>query len=129
VAVVEGSVRVEWGDTANRRRVTLGPRDMVRVSDADGPVVRREAPVQRLVAWRDGRLDFDDAPLPDVLAEIARWYGVPIRVADSVLARRTFSSTFPTNDLDEVVDVLELALGADVTRAGDTLVLTRRRAP
>jgi transmembrane sensor len=78
------------------------------------------------LAWTLGRLVFRDAPIPELAADLERWYGVQLRVTDSALARRHFTGTFSTEPPDSVLKVIGLALGARVEQRGDTAYL---RAP
>ena len=72
VGVIEGQVRVSGPDAAGQ---TLIARQALIV-DADGRLQAAEATTDRaVVAWRSGRLDFNDVPLSRVIAELRR-YGV-----------------------------------------------------
>lgn len=71
-------------------------------------------------AWMKGRLVFRDAPMDQVRADLRRWYGVELRVTDSLLQRRVFTGSFTTEPADRVLDAIRLALGASIVRRGDT---------
>jgi transmembrane sensor len=75
------------------------------------------------VAWTSGRLVFRDAPLAEVQAELRRWYGIELRVADPALADRHLTITLAGDPPDQVLRVIELALGASIERRGDTAVV------
>lgn len=55
----------------------------------NGRVTTQEADVYAAVAWKDGYFSFNDAGLPEVMRQLARWYNVEVefrgRVADDVL--------------------------------------------
>ena len=63
---------------------------MMATAGADGVVrVRSAVAADRYVGWSDGRLTFDDTPLPEAVAEIDRWYDLDIgRVIPGWLRRR-----------------------------------------
>jgi transmembrane sensor len=126
VVVVAGAVAVRGASDPRDRAVTLRPGDLARVPTQGAPVVRHEAPVDRLVAWRVGTLGFDQAPLPEVLAELGRWYGLEFRLGDTSLAARHLSATFPTADLDETLAILTAALGLSATRGTSVITLDPR---
>lgn len=123
VALVSGSasLRSEHGPAA---AVTLFPND-IGTLDAGAPAVQveRGASLDALVAWPAGRLEFEDAPLGDVAAALARWYGMPVVLADSALASRRFTGTLRLDSLDDALEVLRLSLGVQVARQADTLVV------
>lgn len=73
--------------------------------------------------WVDGRLDFADAPMPDVQRELMRWYGLELRLGDPTLASRHVTASFQGDSVGRVLQVLALALGANVEQRGDTAIL------
>ena len=75
-------------------------------------------------AWTRGQLVFRDSPLSEVSADLRRWYGIDLRVADTSLTGRHLSATFVMKDpRDHVLKVIALSLGADIELRGDTAVL------
>ena len=80
------------------------------------------------LAWTRGRLVFRDAPLTDVAAELRRWYGVELRAGDAAIAGRRLTASFEREDSRQVLEVIALALGAEMTLGGDTAVLNAASA-
>lgn len=104
--------------------IELDPGDVGLLGPADAiPVVARQVAVSYLVSWREGRLDFRDALVGDVLAELGRWYAVDFRLGDSALAARRITHTFKANDLADALEVLSLSLGVRAERAGAVVTL------
>jgi transmembrane sensor len=75
------------------------------------------------MAWTRGQLAYRDAPLAEVQADLRRWYGIELQVADAVLAQRTLTASFRGDSAAQVIQVIALALGADVVQRGDTILL------
>jgi hypothetical protein len=86
-------------------------------------VVARGGVTEDDLAWTRGRLVFRDAPLAQVAADLRRWYGVRLEVADSSLLARHLTASFDGEPLDRVLDVISLALGVTTQRSGDRVVL------
>jgi transmembrane sensor len=129
VAVDSGSVAIGAADQNHVRGAVLNARDRAIV-DADGVVsVERSAVSEDDLAWTQGRLIFRDAPLVLVGAELYRWYGVRLRVADSTLANLHLTASFSGEPIDRVLDVIALSLGARVERQGNVAVLHRATEP
>jgi len=128
VAVLAGSVAVSQA-AAPDGRVTLGPRDVARISAAGPLDVVHEVPVERLTGWRDGTLNFDDATLEAVAAELSRWYGVEIVVADSSVAGLHLNAPIPTANLDEALAIVAAALPIEVRRAAARITLVAKGSP
>jgi transmembrane sensor len=124
VRVVLVTGRASFARESAARAVELAPGEVAQLGAADvSPVVTRAADVARLVSWREGRLDFVDAPLSEVLAELGRWYALEFRVEDSTLTSRRLTHTFATGDLTDALEVLSLSLGARAERAGSVVTL------
>ncbi|MEP7347405.1 MAG: FecR domain-containing protein, partial [Gemmatimonadaceae bacterium] len=119
VAVREGAVSVSRaGAESGGNAVLLGDHDVARIA-ADGvPAVTTDSAVERLFAWRDGDLVFENAPLADVASELSRWYDVDVRFADPELASRHLTSTFKNEPIDEVLRVIGLSAEVRFERRG-----------
>ena len=129
VAVDSGSVAIGAADQKHSRGAVLNARDRATV-DAQGVVaVERSAVSDDDLAWIQGRLVFRDAPLILVGAELYRWYGVRLRVADSSLANLHLTASFVGEPVDRVLNVIALSLGARIERQGNVAILYRAPSP
>lgn len=125
VAVDSGSVAIGAADQRRVRGAVLNARDRASV-DAQGVVsVERSAVSADDLAWTEGRLVFRDSPLVLVGAELYRWYGVRLRVADSSLADLHLTASFSGEPVDRVLNVIALSLGARIERQGNVAILYR----
>jgi len=128
VAVDSGSVAIGAADQKHSRGAVLNARDRAIV-DAQGVVsVERSAVSEDDLAWIQGRLVFRDAQLILVGAELYRWYGVRLRVADSYLANLHLTASFSGEPVDRVLNVIALSLGARIERQGNVAILYRAPA-
>jgi transmembrane sensor len=128
VVVDSGSVAIGAADEKHSRGAVLNARDRA-VVDAQGTVaVERAALAPEDLAWTQGRLVFRDAPLILVGAELYRWYGVRLRVADPSLADLHLTASFSGEPVDRVLNVIALTLGARVERQGNVAILSRAPA-
>jgi len=129
VAVDSGSVAIGSADQNHVRGAVLNARDRATV-DAQGVVsVERSAVSEDDIAWTQGRLVFRDAPMVLVGAELYRWYGVRLRVADSSLVNLHLTASFSGESIDRVLDVIALTLGAHIDRQGNVAVMHRAADP
>jgi transmembrane sensor len=127
VVVTSGAVALHVHSVQSDSGVVLRAGDLGML-DTDGRVTTRRAAVtDDDLAWTRGRLIFSDAPIAQVSADLRRWYGVEMRVADSSLARRHLTASFAGEPVERVLEVIALTLGADVERRGDTAVLLAAR--
>jgi transmembrane sensor len=120
VSVSQGSVSLQG---ANRPTggVVLHPGEKGVVLPSGNTEKRRGVPED--MAWLRGQLVFREAPISEVIASLHRWYGINLRVADPALASRHLTATFSGEPADRVLDVIRLALGAQIERRGDTAIV------
>lgn len=129
VAVDSGSVAVGAAEQdPNATAAVLNARDRATVDTRGIVVVERSAVSDDDLAWTQGRLVFRDAPLILVGAELYRWYGVRLRVADSSLANLHLTASFSGEPVDRVLNVIALSLGARIERQGNVAILHRATA-
>jgi transmembrane sensor len=123
VAVLDGAVAVRSAHRTRTLADTLRARD--RGVLLPGGVFRVErqavAGVGEDVAWTGRQLSLRDASVTQVAGELARWYGLSLRVTDSTLRTRRLTATFEQAPREEIARVLAAALGGTSRLAGDTL--------
>jgi len=127
VAVDSGVVAIGASDhpVGSGGGAVLHARDRA-IADPSGTVaVERAAVSDDDLAWVHGRLVFRDAPLVLVGAELYRWYGVRLRVADSSLANLHLTASFSGEPVDRVLNVIALSLGAQIERQGSVAILQK----
>ncbi len=122
VAVTHGIVALRDTSVGSAAPVELRAGDR-GVLQAGTVAVARGTVTDDDMAWTRGQLAYRDTPLAEVQADVRRWYGIELQVRDSVLARRTLTASFRGDSAAQVVQVIALALGADVVQRGDTILL------
>lgn len=73
IALVSGEVLVYH----HRQRVKLVPREVLRIP-ATGQWVKLPKDLYELVAFKDGNFYYDSTKLETILADLSRWYKVPL---------------------------------------------------
>jgi ferric-dicitrate binding protein FerR (iron transport regulator) len=99
VVLVEGSVSVSLASGAVH---VLRPSERLVVDDAGAARVERVSSGE-FTSWREGILRFTSRPLSSVLAELSRYYGVPI-VHDGLDEVRLTGKLVLFDDLSTVLD-------------------------
>jgi transmembrane sensor len=122
VVVASGSVSLQ--DTTQRHQsAMLRAGDRGTLVRGAAPQVQHGADTALDLAWTQGRIRFDNAPVSRVQAELRRWYGIELQMADSALAARHVTASFSTEPGDQVVKIIALTLGATVEQRGDTALM------
>jgi len=122
VAVAEGSVAVRAADSL-RNGVVLRRGDLARLDAAGQARVEHDIAIDRYLAWTEGRLEFTNVPLRDVIPQLVRWYDLDIRLGDSSLAGRPLTASLGTESADEMLRLLEASLQVRVERHGQVVIL------
>lgn len=112
VVVAEGSVAIE-GDGGALTRGDLARRRGGRVE------VEHGVDVSRYLAWTEGRLEFVNRPLREVIPHLERWYGLDIRLADSALGDRLVTATIAGEGASEALTLLARSLALRLEQQGD----------
>src|SRR6202048_443275 len=128
VAVASGSVALGAHGSDRTSAEVLRARDRATVNPSGIVGVERSAVSDDDLAWVQGRLVFRDAPVIQVGAELSRWYGVRLRVADSTLSNLHLTASFSGESVDRVLNVIALSLGARIERQGNVAPLHRATA-
>lgn len=132
VTVREGTVQVRLGASDVRPasapyQLTAGDQ-LSMLPDGGAPIVRHlsEDAVTDALAWREGRIVFDHAPLSEVLARFAYYHGQGITAAPGA-AHLQVSGRYNLDDLEQFFSALEEVLPVQVThdRSGTTRVIPR----
>jgi transmembrane sensor len=121
VAVTHGIVALRDASDAGPAGVELRAGDRGVVS-AGAVAVTRGTVTEDETSWTRGRLAYRDAPLSEVRADLKRWYGIDLQIADSALSRLTV--TMPAQpDSASVINTIVTLLGADMVQRGGSLIL------
>lgn len=122
VAVVEHAVSVTVG--GDSQRLTEG--QVTAYDDRGlGPVAQSD--IASLLAWRQDRLFFQDAPLGEVVADLDRYRPGRIVILDQAVAALPVTGFFHAAQAEAALQTIEATLPVRVTRLTDRLVLIRAR--
>lgn len=62
--------------------------------------------VNNVIAWKDGKLIFDETPFQEVVRKLGRWFNTDIRLADESIANYRYTATFTNENLSQVMELL-----------------------
>lgn len=136
VVVSEGrvAVRPTTPDRSGRASAAVLTRGQALDLPSPGlPAVIDSLDTQQDLGWTRGVLSFKNAPVPDVLMELGRWYDVEVSASDPSIASQRLTIAFDQQPLEVILQEIALALGARVERNGKSIRLvpapTARAAP
>lgn len=123
VDVTSGRVSLsEIGNPSNRILLTMGMKGTFNSESKE--LVSVEFENQNFQAWRTEVLVFDDLKMSTVLDDMEEYFGVDLSVENEAILNCTFTSSFTSPTLEEVVEILSLTLDLDYTETGNKYTFT-----
>jgi transmembrane sensor len=108
--------------------LVAGERATIPVMAVTGRAAAAVAPVapvevERALAWQERRLEFEDVPLADVVAEFNRYNTHQLVIDDPRLETRRFGGTFRADGYPAFVRLLETTFGVTAERSEGRTIL------
>lgn len=125
VSVLSGLVAVSQhtrdGQAEELARLTQG-QQIEHMPSANDAVVT-DFDEASVFAWRTGKALYEKTPLFEVVADLNRYFKVPLEIADDEIANLPVTGTFNLNDQNVVVDALESAFSLMAIKRIDGVIL------
>ena len=100
--LVEGKVLVN--DLQKQAEVKLDPGQQSLLKN--GRITTNNNPnIEQVTAWKSGYFYFAQTPVPEIMKQVARWYGATVTI-DPAVAAETFSGKIPRRS--EIQDLMRL---------------------
>ncbi|QJQ20512.1 iron dicitrate transport regulator FecR [Pseudomonas sp. SK] len=87
-----------------------------------------QADATKAMAWKQGRIVFEQTPLAEAVALLRHYRKAAIRLDDPSLAALKLSGVFDAHDVDRLLALLPSILPVSVQQQGDGSVQIRRKA-
>jgi len=121
VTLMEGHVAVT-SRNPSESPVEMRPRQELRLPDAGKGTLRDDVDVLQALAWREGKLVFDNEPLERVVARMNNYGATPI-AAEGPAAQLRISGVFKAGDTAAFVDAMQSYFGLTALRREDAISL------
>lgn len=135
VVVREGSVAVRQNNPdmdsveeddqvadENRSEVVLAKGERTRVAVGQFPTPPEQVSLAPYLAWVNGMMTFEGAPLNEVVRRLNLYYDMEFEVADSSLLEKRLTASFQREQLDRVLQIITFSLDIDYEQQGDTIL-------
>jgi len=131
VSVLEGAVTVNPPDgTPNAPAIGRLEANRSLTFGAHGALSpEHAADVRRIVAWREGKLVFDDVPLAQAMAEYNRYTTHKVEIGSPRIGRLPVSGVLDVADSDALRILLRDALSLRLVERSGTIVLVEPEEP
>lgn len=121
VVLVEGKVSLNTTGRQTDEVVILKPGDRAIYDKISNQTVLTNGKIDQYVEWHNGRLVFDETPLPEVAVQLSRWFGVEITVDDPQIKNYRLTTTFENESLHEILELIRLSSPIDIKYVNATL--------
>ena len=121
VVLTSGKVAVDRPAGLAPEKVLMTPGDLVETSSARPGLRQRRVQPALYAGWTQGRLRFEQTPVPEVMQLLRDSYGLRVEVADSAILRKTVYGVVPTTTPDVLLAALAKTLNVQVVRRGNTV--------
>jgi ferric-dicitrate binding protein FerR (iron transport regulator) len=119
VLLTEGSVTIR---TSGGNEIKMKPGDFIKVENQ--VPARQMVDQQRVLAWKESKLDFANTPIREVAKIIARDYGVKVTLADKSIGESTISGIMPNDNLDVLIQALEATGDYKITKSDGEIIIS-----
>lgn len=126
VAVAQGRVAMDdqHAGAHQRERLEAGAGQRVSYDPQTSMMSVDSVTPTQATAWRDHRLEFIDEPLGVVVANLNRYAGRPLRIADADLNSLSYTGTIRTDAIDSWVNALPEVFPVRVSNQADRVILS-----
>jgi len=125
--LVAGAVKV----ARDKQEALLRPGQQARISEKDSRFSIAQAPMDEVLAWKNGEFYFDSTDIRTIMRQIARWYDVQIVYADANMEDIRFSGSIArkenVGELLELLELLQLDGRLKLRLDGRRILVTRSR--
>lgn len=108
--LISGKVFLEQNETDGKTKAIgyMEPGLHVDYNIKTGEVTSTRGKIDKFIAWKDGRLVFEDASITEVAKKLSRMYNMDIEVADEV-KDNIYTVTFVDEPIFQILDLMTIA--------------------
>ncbi|MGZ5190808.1 MAG: FecR family protein [Flavisolibacter sp.] len=119
VLLTEGSVTLR---TKDGKELHLRPGDFIKIEN--NIPEKKSADQEKVLAWKQAKLSFENTPMNEVAKIIARHYGVKVSISDKAIGEKTISGVMPNDNLDVLIEALEATGDYKISKSGNDLIIS-----
>ncbi|MGQ8336939.1 FecR family protein [Sunxiuqinia sp. A32] len=106
--LVEGTV-ILYEKKNNRQIKVLSPGECLKFDASKNAYLLETGNTKKYTAWKDGMLVFKNDAITEVAKKLARWYNIDVEITNERVKEFTYTATFTTETLSQVLELLTLA--------------------
>jgi len=121
IVLAEGKVSLNTDGEKRANEIIMKPGDRAVYDKTSNLTSVTNEPIEKYIAWHDGKMVFDETAMPEVASQIGRWFGVEVVIADPKINKYRITTTFENESLHEVLELLRLSSPIEIKYIQATL--------
>ncbi len=112
------------GKTTKKAPVILGKSEAVYYEKNTTKLLKERDTTQNALAWKTGKLEFEDRPLNEILQALERNYPIKFQLEFQQVRNCPGTVDFQRETLEEIVEILEYILATEITQQDTYYLIT-----
>ncbi len=121
VVLAEGKVSLSTNGDESAEALIMKPGDRVVFDKISNQTTLTNGKVDKYIDWHNGKLVFDETPMPEVATQLGRWFGVEIVINDPKIENYKLTTTFENESLHQILELIKLSSPVEVTYISATI--------
>jgi ferric-dicitrate binding protein FerR (iron transport regulator) len=109
VVLAEGKVSLNTEGCAKGNEKMMNPGDRAVFDKTANQTKITNGKIDKYIAWHNGKMIFDETPMPEVATQLERWYGIEVIIEDPRINKYRITTTFENESLHQVLELLRLS--------------------
>ncbi|MEN7549622.1 FecR domain-containing protein [Rapidithrix thailandica] len=119
VVLNSGSIQLHIQEQGEENTILMKPGEAVEFEENSAYYVKKEVNPVQYSAWKENKLIFDQTSIEELVQILKDNYGISVLITDKTLLRQTISGSFPSDDVDLLLEGLSRLLTIEVIREGN----------
>lgn len=109
IVLEEGKVRFNTSGNNKEQELFLNPGERAVIDKNSSETKISAEKIGKYIAWHTGKIVFDDCPMPQVVKQLERWFGIEVKIEDPKILTYKITTTFENEPLHQVLELLALS--------------------
>lgn len=123
--LLSGAITFVRHHTFSDKEISIKPNEKIVLNKVDEKDIVLDAPKDTFkdLAWKDGWLVFDEAPMQEVLKKLERWHGVTFNINDPAILSQKFTGRFKEESISQILEMMNKISLLDYDIKGSVITL------
>lgn len=104
----------------------LSPTESFVIRDKSTPVLIKQIDTSKQIAWKEGKLIFESAPMDEVIKKLERWHGTEFIVRDKDILRYKITANFKSESIVQIMEMIKFCSLIDYSVSGNRVTIYKR---